>query len=199
MAQQNNHEQAKEATPTVAEEHTSSTDSPEATDIPNSNALDPKVSNPQTNPNTAKTTAPKQEKPVSQAKAVKKEKAPGVEDKPFADFIQQDYLPALQKAIAAKGVKDLQLSFVKQKIPVRGMEQLGECWQIVGDFADGVRHFRLYFPDENIQGKKAFSCYEGKQPSVLESFLIDERKVTLELLIWGLLQRLDAQKWLGRN
>ncbi len=180
MAQQSNHEQEKEVVSSTANKK-------QNTPVAEEDA-----------PSTDPAAAPKETK-TPPPKAAKKEKAPGVEDKPFADFIQQDYLPALQKALAAKGVKDIQLSFVKQKIPVRGMEQLGECWQIVGDFADGVRHFRLYFPDENIQGKKAFSCYEGKQPSVLESFLIDERKVTLELLIWGLLQRLDGQKWLGRN
>ncbi|MFQ4146777.1 DUF2996 domain-containing protein [Chlorogloeopsis sp. ULAP02] len=224
MAEETNHNEAGEVAPstvdkqapTVAEEHAPSTDSPEATDIPTSNAPDPKAANPETNPNAAgtKTTPPKREKPAAAkatgdkpaagekpaaAKAAKKEKAPGVEDKPFTEFIQQDYLPALQKAIAQQGVKDLQLSFVKQKIPVKGMEQSGECWQIVGNYPDGVRHFNVYFPDETIQGKKAFSCYEGKQPSTLESFLIDERKITLDLLIWGLVQRLDGQKWLGRN
>jgi hypothetical protein len=219
MAEETNHNEAGEVAPstvdkqapTVAEEHAPSTDSPEATDIPTSNAPDPKAANPETNPNAAgtKTAPPKREKPAAAkadagekpaaAKAAKKEKAPGVEDKPFTEFIQQDYLPALQKAIAQQGVKDLQLSFVKQKIPVKGMEQSGECWQIVGNYPDGVRHFNVYFPDETIQGKKAFSCYEGKQPSTIESFLIDERKITLDLLIWGLMQRLDGQKWLGRN
>ncbi|RUR72259.1 hypothetical protein PCC6912_64090 [Chlorogloeopsis fritschii PCC 6912] len=218
MAEETNHNEAGEVAPstvdkqapTVAEEHAPSTDSPEATDIPTSNAPDPKAANPETNPNAAgtKTAPPKREKPAAKAdagekpaaaKAAKKEKAPGVEDKPFTEFIQQDYLPALQKAIAQQGVKDLQLSFVKQKIPVKGMEQSGECWQIVGNYPDGVRHFNVYFPDETIQGKKAFSCYEGKQPSTIESFLIDERKITLDLLIWGLMQRLDGQKWLGRN
>jgi hypothetical protein len=221
MAEQTNHNEAGEVAPntvdkqvpTVAEQHAPSTDSPEATDIPTSSAPDPKAANPETNPNAAKTkTAPPKrekpaaaakaadgEKPAAAAKAAKKEKAPAVEDKPFAEFIQQDYLPALQKALAKEGVKDLQLSFVKQNVPIKGMEQLGESWQIVGNFPDGVRHFNLYFPDENIQGKKAFSCNEGKRPSTLESFLIDERKTTLDLLVYGLMQRLNGQKWLGRN
>lgn len=214
MAEQTNHNQAGEVAPstvnqqapTVAEQHAPSTDSSEATDIPTANAPEPKAANPETNPNAATTTtaSPKREKPAAEdkpsaAKAGKKEKAPALEDKPFADFIQQDYLPALQKAIAQQGVNNLQLSFVKQKVPIKGMDQLGECWQIVGNFPDGVRHFHLYFPDENIQGKKGFSCYEGRHPSTLESFLIDERKITLDLLVYGLMQRLNGQKWLGRN
>ncbi|MEH2044932.1 DUF2996 domain-containing protein [Nostoc sp.] len=140
-----------------------------------------------------------EEKPAA-AKAAKKEKAPAVEDKPFVEFIEQDYLPALQKAIAQKGVQDLQVSFAKQKMPITGFESAEECWQIIGSWSEiGKRQFNLYFPDEDIQGKKGFSCNEGKKPSTLESFLIDERKITLDLLVYGLVQRLDGQKWLGRN
>ena len=39
----------------------------------------------------------------------------------------------------------------------------------------------------------------GSNPSVLESFLIDERKITLQLLISRIMQRLNGQKWLGAN
>lgn len=131
--------------------------------------------------------------------AAKKEKAPAVEDKPFLDFMQQDYVPALQQAIASEGVRDLQLSFAKQKVPVRGMQSNDECWQIVGSWQNGNRQFNVYFPDEDIQGKKGFSCNEGKLPSTLESFLIDERKVSLDMLVNRLVWRLNGQKWLGRN
>lgn len=226
MAEETNHNEAGEVAPStvdkqapsVAEEHAPSTDSPEATDIPTANAPDPKAANPETNPNAAKTTtaAPKREKPAGAAKppagdkaaagekgaakaAAKKEKAPALEDKPFAEFIQQDYLPAVQKAIASQGVQDLQLNFAKQKISVIGFDTNEECWQIAGSWQNGLRQFNLYFTEEDIQGKKAFSCYEGKKPSTLESFLIDERKVTLDLLVYGLVQRLNGQKWLGRN
>ncbi|MEH1844341.1 MAG: DUF2996 domain-containing protein [Nostoc sp.] len=140
------------------------------------------------------------EKPAAAAKAAKKEKVPAVEDKPFVEFIEQNYLPAIQKAIAQKGVQDLQVSFAKQKVPITGFESAEECWQIIGSWKEiGLRQFNLYFPEEDIQGKKGFSCNEGKKPSTLESFLIDERRVTLDLLVFGLVQRLDGQKWLGIN
>ena len=113
--------------------------------------------------------------------------------------MQQDYIPALQKAIAKEGVQDLNLNFAKQKVPIVGFEKTEECWQIMGSWQNGLRQFNLYFPDEDIQGKKAFSCHEGKKPSTLESFLIDERKVSLDLMVYGLVQRLNGQKWLGRN
>ncbi len=222
MADETNHNQAGEVAPStvdkqapsVAEEHAPSTDSPEATDLPTANTPDPKAANPEDNPNAAKPAAasPKREKPAAAteaatgekpaaaAKAAKKEKAPSVEDKPFVEFIEQDYLPALQKAIAQQGVQDLQVSFAKQKVPITGFESAEECWQIIGSWSEiGRRQFNLYFPEEDIQGKKGFSCNEGKKPSTLESFLIDERKITLDLLVFGLVQRLDGQKWLGRN
>nr|WP_231943515.1 DUF2996 domain-containing protein [Calothrix sp. NIES-3974] len=142
---------------------------------------------------------PTEEATPAKKPAAKKEKPPAVEDKPFVEFMEQDYLPALQKAIADEGVRDLELKFTKQQLPIRGMEGLGECWQVVGSWQNGYRQFNIYFPDENIQGKKAFSCNEGKVPSTLESFLIDERKITLDLLVFGTVRRLNGQKWLGRN
>ncbi|MBW4613159.1 MAG: DUF2996 domain-containing protein [Desmonostoc vinosum HA7617-LM4] len=199
MADPTNHNEAGEVAPSVAEDNAPSTNEPVATDIPTANAPDPKAANPETNPNAAKEAAPpKREKPAA-AKAAKKEKAPAVEDKPFVEFIQQDYLPALQKAIAQQGVQDLQVSFAKQKVPITGFNSTEEYWQVIGSWQNGLRQFNLYFPEEDIQGKKGFSCNEGKKPSTLESFLIDERKITLDLLVFGLVQRLNGQKWLGRN
>lgn len=138
------------------------------------------------------------DKPAAKA-AAKKEKAPAVEDKPFAEFIQQDYFPALKAALTKQGVQDLELNLVKQKIPIAGLNQGEECSQITGRWQGGRRQFYLYFPEENIQGQRGFSCAEGNKPSTLEPFLIDERKVTLDLMVFGVVQRLNAQKWLARN
>ncbi len=192
MAEENNQNQPEDKVP--------GTDSPETTNIPTANAPDPEAVSGD-NPNAAKPPAAKKaaEAPTGEKKpAAKKEKAPAVEDKPFLEFMEQDYVPALQKAIATEGVRDLSLKFAKQPIPLKGI-QLGECWQVAGSWQNGYRQFNLYFPEENIQGKKAFSCNEGKAPSTLESFLIDERKVTLDMLVSRLVYRLNGQKWLGRN
>lgn len=130
----------------------------------------------------------------------KKEKAPAVEDKPFAEFINQDYLPALKDALAKQGLKDLDLTFAQQKIPVVGFTNEPACWQVIGRWEDGRRQFNIYFLKEDIQGQRAFSYADnGGKPSTLEPFLIDERKITLDLLILGAVQRLNAQKWLVRN
>ena len=179
MAEEPTNPAAGEAeTPSLSAENTPSTDNPAPA---------------------AKKAAAKADGDNPPAKA-KKEKAPAVEDKPFAEFMQQDYLPALQTALTKQGVQDLDVSFAKQKIPVAGMSSAGDCWQVVGKFQAGQRQFNLYFPQENIQSQRAFSCAENNtKTSTLEPFLIDERKVTLDLMVFGVVQRLNAQKWLNLN
>lgn len=132
--------------------------------------------------------------------APKKEKAPAVENKPFVEFMQQDCLPALKSAFSKQGIEDIELSLEKKKIPIAGFNAAEECWQAIGRWQGGKRQFNLYFPKADINGPKAFSCSDsGAQPSTLEPFLIDERKITLDLLVFGVIQRLNAQKWLARN
>lgn len=118
-----------------------------------------------------------------------KEKPPkkeAVEDKPFSEFIQQDYLPALNKALSAQGVLDLKLNF--------------QANTVLGQWMGGQRHFAVYFPEGDINAQRAFSCTVGNRPpSDIEPFLIDERKVNLDLLVFGVVQRLNAQKWFGNN
>jgi hypothetical protein len=135
----------------------------------------------------------KKEKPA-------KEKKPALENKPFAEFIQQDYLPSLEKSLEEQGIQDLKLMFEKQKIPISGYEEQDTCWQVIGHWQDDRRQFTVYFSQDNIQSPKAFSCADsGSSPSTLEPFLIDERKVTLSLMVLGVYQRLNAEKWLERN
>lgn len=130
----------------------------------------------------------------------KKEKPPAVEAKPFTEFIQQDYLPALTKALTEKGITDLQIALERAKIAVKGFENEPECSQVIGHWDGGKRQFNVYFFDDNIQGKRAISCIDrGSKPSSIEPFLIDERKITLDSLILGVLLRLNSQKWLQRN
>ncbi len=215
----------EEQAPSVVSENLHSNSEPETTDIPTANAPDPTTVNPEQAPDPTGVDQPAQTKPPGKpaqktaappkgdrqaakaaagdkpaAKAAKKEKAPTVEDKPFAEFIQQHYLPALKTALADHGVQNLELTFAKQKVPIAGYSQAGDLWQVMGRWQQkGLRQFNLYFPAEDIQGQRAFSCNEGSKPSTLEPFLIDERKVTLDLMLYGVLQRLDGQKWLERN
>ncbi|WP_013320501.1 DUF2996 domain-containing protein [Gloeothece verrucosa] len=136
----------------------------------------------------------------AKAEAKKKEKEPAIEDKPFTEFIEQDFTPALKKALLGQGLKDVELTFKKDKLPLAGSSSSEEYWQVNGSLPQGGRQFNLYFLDEDISGKKAFSCSNGgKKPSIIESFMIDERKVNLDLMVLYTLQRLNGQKWLTKN
>ena len=115
-----------------------------------------------------------------------KVKEPAVEELPFNEFIPNHYLPALSKAMAKCGVSDLTLNFSDR--------------QVQGKWANGLRSFVVYFAKEDINSQKAFACADfGKIPSTIEPFLVDERKSTLDLLVFGVMQRLNAQKWLTPN
>lgn len=207
---------AEETTPNQPEQTSTNTEA-KATDIPTANAPEPEVAKPDAVSTTPEAdTAPKKpaakrspkadieadgaEKPAAKAK---KEKPPALEDKLFADFIQQDYLPALKAGLVKQDIPNADLTFEKRKINVIGFAQAPECWQVVGRWTSvdqQSREFSIYFFDEKINGQKGFSYSEsGGRASTLESFRIDERKVDLGLLVFWTLQRLNAQKWLVRN
>jgi hypothetical protein len=134
------------------------------------------------------------------AKKAVKEKPPAVEAKPFADFIQQDYLPALTQALIDRGVTDLHVALERSKIAVKGFETAPECSQVIGTWNGGKRQFNIYFFEDDIQGQRAVSCVDlGHTASTIESFLVLERKITLDLLVLGLVLRLNSQKWLLQN
>lgn len=216
-----NPQAGESGTPAESIEHAPSSDVPEATDFPSANAPDPNAVNPDVNPNAVgdkptsvgepgdtssqtsvkePTKSAKDETNKKPAAKAKKEKPPAPEDKPFNEFIQQEYLPALKSAFAKEGVEDVEVTFVKDKIQIPGLSQNDACWQVVGSWKQGQRRFNIYFPGEDISKQKAFSCAtNAAKPSTLESFMIDERKVTLDLIVFYTMQRLNAQKWLARN
>lgn len=129
------------------------------------------------------------EKPAAKAKP------PAVEDKPFAEFVPEIFLPALAKEMQAYGGPSPELSFEQAPMPVVG----SDCWVVKGCMPRG-RRFWLCFTTTDIHGPKTFSLAEsGSEPTLLESFLIDERKATLPLLVSRVVSRLNGQKWLGPN
>lgn len=136
---------------------------------------------------------------TSKAKT-KKEKPPAIEEKPFTEFMEQHFLPTLKESLTKAGLTDLDLSFKKDDVSIPGANSDDPCWQVIGTWNNNQRQFKLYFLDENIKGQKAFSYgVNGKSPSTIESFMIDERKVNLDLMVLYTLQRLNGQKWLFRN
>lgn len=139
-----------------------------------------------------------EEKKKPPAKA-KKEKPPAVEDKPFPEFIKSHYMPNIEKALEEQGITDLELEFVNGKFPP-SLKIAEDCWQVTGSWQGGNRQFNIYFPQEDIKGQKFFAwAANGTQPSAIEAFLGDERRISLDLLVFGVVQRLNAQKWLALN
>ena len=86
-------------------------------------------------------------KPAAKAAKAKKEKPPAIEDKPFTEFIEQHFTPALKKALSDQGIEDINLTFTKQGLPIAGADSNQQCWQVVGNWQDGQRQFNLYFLD----------------------------------------------------
>ena len=132
---------------------------------------------------------------VPAAAAAAKPKPPAPEEQPFGQFVPQLLLPALAKEIQAYGGAAVELSFEQGPMPVVG----SPCSLVKGTFAGG-RRFWLCFTAEDIGSAKTIALAEaGAEASLLESFLIDEKKMTLALLVSRVVSRLNGQKWLGAN
>ena len=131
----------------------------------------------------------------AEATPAKPAKPPAPEDKPFAEFVPNLLFPALAKEIEAYGGPSCSMSFEQGPMPVVG----STCWMVIGELP-GERRFWLCFTSDAITSAKTIALAEGgAEPSLLESFLIDEKKMTLALLVSRLVQRLNGQKWLGAN
>lgn len=129
------------------------------------------------------------------AAAAAKPKPPAPEDQPFGQFVPNLLLPALAKEIQAYGGGAVELALEQGPMPVVG----NPCSMVKGTFPGG-RRFWLCFTRDDINAAKTISLAEaGAQASLLESFLIDEKKMTLALLVSRVVSRLNGQKWLGAN
>jgi hypothetical protein len=129
------------------------------------------------------------------AQPAAKAKPPAPEDKPFATFVPELLLPALAEEIQGYGGPAPELAFEQGPMPVVG----ADCWMVKGKLP-GERRFWLCFTTADINSPKTVAVAEaGSEPSLLESFLIDEKKMSLALLVSRLVQRLNGQKWLGPN
>ncbi|MCX5945022.1 MAG: DUF2996 domain-containing protein [Cyanobacteria bacterium] len=133
--------------------------------------------------------------PAAQSAPAAKTKPPAPEEQPFGQFVPQLLLPALAKEIQAYGGASAELSFEQGPMPVVG----SSCSMLKGTFPGG-RRFWLCFTAEDIGSAKTIALAEaGAEASLLESFLIDEKKMTLALLVSRVVSRLNGQKWLGAN
>ena len=101
----------------------------------------------------------------------------------------------MAKQLSENGITADRLERVEGDRPVVG----GRCPMVVGDLPGG-RRFWLCFAKEDINSGKVIALADpGSDPTLLESFLIDEKRMSLALLVSRLLQRLNGQKWFGGN
>ena len=140
--------------------------------------------------------AEKDPKPAEKAaKPAPKPKPQKPEDKPFPEFIDTLFLPAVVEQLKSNDITAERLERVEGDRPVVG----GSCPMVIGELPGG-RRFWLCFAKEDINSQKVIALADpGSEPTLLESFLIDEKRTSLALLVSRLLQRLNGQKWLGGN
>ena len=118
-----------------------------------------------------------------------------IEKKPFEEFINIHLIPALIEEINQKGLEINNINLKNTNRPIAG----DKCWVINCEIRDTCS-FWLSFEKEDISSLKSISLSKpNKKPSIIESFLIDEKRITLKLIISRILQRLNGQKLLGVN
>ena len=118
-----------------------------------------------------------------------------IEKKPFQEFINIHLIPALKEEINQRGLEINDINLKNTNRPIAG----DTCWVINCEINDTC-NFWLSFEKEDISSLKSISLSKPKkQPSIIESFLIDEKRITLKLIISRVLQRLNGQKLIGVN
>tara|TARA_A100000164_G_scaffold374812_1_gene408580 strand:- start:497 stop:1087 length:591 start_codon:yes stop_codon:yes gene_type:complete len=118
-----------------------------------------------------------------------------IEKKPFNEFVNNHLLPSLIIEIKKRGFDVDDINLKKTSRPIAG----DQCWVIYCAIKDTCK-FWLSFEKEDISSLKSISlCRFSQKPSVIESFLIDEKRITLKLIISRILQRLNGQKLIGIN
>ncbi len=118
-----------------------------------------------------------------------------IEKKPFQEFINIHLIPALIEEINQRGLEINDINLKNTNRPIAG----DKCWVINCEIKDTCS-FWLSFEKDDISSLKSISLSKPDQtPSIIESFLIDEKRITLKLIISRVLQRLNGQKLIGVN
>ena len=150
-------------------------------------------------PNTENNSTPKVDKKIENGAAAKtiskpKKELP-IEKKPFQDFINVHLIPSLKEEINQRGFEINDINLKNTNRPIAG----DKCWVINCEIKDTC-NFWLSFEKDDICSLKSISLSKPNQkPSIIESFLIDEKRITLKLIISRVLQRLNGQKLIGVN
>ena len=131
--------------------------------------------------------------PISTIPKPKKELP--IEKKPFLDFINIHLIPGLTEEINQRGFEINKINLENTNRPITG----DKCWVINCEIKDTCS-FWLSFEKDDISSLKSISLSKPNQtPSIIESFLIDEKRISLKLIISRVMQRLNGQKLIGIN
>tara|TARA_B100000989_G_scaffold263530_1_gene215473 strand:+ start:190 stop:768 length:579 start_codon:yes stop_codon:yes gene_type:complete len=149
--------------------------------------------------NSENSSLPKNEKKIENdtpAKTIPKQKKElPIEKKPFLAFINDHLIPSLKEEINQRGFEIENINLKNTNRPIAG----DKCWVINCEIKDTC-NFWLSFEKDDISSLKSISLSKPNQkPSIIESFLIDEKRITLKLIISRILQRLNGQKLIGVN
>ena len=126
---------------------------------------------------------------------LKPKKEVPIEKKPFDEFVNVYLIPTLVEEFNNRGFEVNLINLKNTYRPIAG----DKCWVIYCEIKD-ICNFWLSFEKEDISSSKSISLSKPKQkPSIIESFLIDEKRITLKLIISRVLQRLNGQKLIGVN
>ena len=126
---------------------------------------------------------------------IKPKKEIPIEKKPFNEFVNTYLIPSLVQEFNERGFEVQDINLKNTFRPVTG----DKCWVIFCEIKDTC-NFWLSFEKDDITSLKSISlCKPSQKPSVIESFLIDEKRITLKLIISRILQRLNGQKLIGIN
>ena len=118
-----------------------------------------------------------------------------IEKKPFQEFINIHLIPSLIEEINQRGLEVNNINLENTNRPIAG----DKCWVINCEIKNTCS-FWLSFEKEDISSSKSISLSKPSQkPSIIESFLIDEKRITLKLIISRVMQRLNGQKLIGVN
>ena len=126
---------------------------------------------------------------------IKPKKEIPIEKKPFNEFVNDHLLPSIIHEFKDRGFEINDINLKNTLRPIAG----DKCWVIYCEI-NNICNFWLSFEKEDITSLKSISlCKSNQKPSVIESFLIDEKRITLKLIISRILQRLNGQKLIGIN
>ena len=125
----------------------------------------------------------------------KPKKEPPIEKKPFEVFVNTHSIPSLIEKFKQRGFDTEEINLKNTLRPISE----DKCWVIYCKVKDTC-NFWLSFEKDDISSPKSISLSKPNQkPSIIESFLIDEKRITLDLIISRVLQRLNGQKIIGLN